>query len=68
MMTTGSEQVAKLRNRTKEEIAQSFSRAVPLGRTSKPEDVANFVSYLASKDSDYMTGQSIMIDGGLGFT
>lgn len=29
------------------------------------QDVANFVSYLASSDSDYMTGQSIMIDGGM---
>lgn len=30
-----------------------------------PEDVAAFVSYLAGPDSDYMTGQSGLIDGGL---
>jgi meso-butanediol dehydrogenase/(S,S)-butanediol dehydrogenase/diacetyl reductase len=30
-----------------------------------PEQVAGYVSYLASEDSDYMTGQSVMIDGGI---
>ena len=30
-----------------------------------PDDVAGFVSYLAGPDSDYMTGQSVMIDGGI---
>ena len=32
-----------------------------------PEDVASFVSYLASRDADYMTGQAVMIDGGVLF-
>lgn len=30
-------------------------------------DVASFVSYRVSEDSDYMTGQSVMIDGGVIF-
>jgi meso-butanediol dehydrogenase/(S,S)-butanediol dehydrogenase/diacetyl reductase len=30
-----------------------------------PEQVAGYVSYLASSDADYMTGQSVMIDGGI---
>ncbi|CAF4233389.1 unnamed protein product, partial [Adineta steineri] len=38
---------------------------IPLGRPAQPDDIANFVSYLASKDSDYMTGQSVIVDGGL---
>ncbi|MYB16736.1 MAG: glucose 1-dehydrogenase [Chloroflexi bacterium] len=38
---------------------------IPLGRVEQPEDVANFVSFLASPDSDYMTGQSVNICGGL---
>jgi meso-butanediol dehydrogenase / (S,S)-butanediol dehydrogenase / diacetyl reductase len=41
---------------------------IPLGRVEQPEDVANFVSYLASEDSNYMTGQSIPIDGGIVFS
>jgi meso-butanediol dehydrogenase/(S,S)-butanediol dehydrogenase/diacetyl reductase len=38
---------------------------IPLGRPEKAEDVANVVSFLASRDSDYMTGQAIVVDGGL---
>ncbi len=45
-----------------------YSELIHLGRVSVPEDVAGFVSYLASKDSDYMTGQSVMIDGGIQFS
>jgi meso-butanediol dehydrogenase / (S,S)-butanediol dehydrogenase / diacetyl reductase len=41
---------------------------IVLGRASTPEDVSNFVSYLASSDSDYMTGQSVLIDGGVAFS
>ncbi|WP_181348004.1 acetoin reductase [Thalassobacillus sp. CUG 92003] len=47
---------------------EKFSEGITLGRTEEPEDVANFVSYLASSDSDYMTGQSVMIDGGIEFS
>ena len=46
---------------------QKFSELIALGRVETPEDVASFVSYLASRDSDYMTGQSVMIDGGVLF-
>jgi meso-butanediol dehydrogenase/(S,S)-butanediol dehydrogenase/diacetyl reductase len=38
---------------------------IPLGRPETAEDVAGLVSFLASRDSDYMTGQAINIDGGL---
>ena len=38
---------------------------IPLGRPEQPSDVAGVVSFLASPDSDYMTGQAIHIDGGL---
>lgn len=37
---------------------------IPLGRLGKPEDVANFVAFLASSQSDYITGQSINVCGG----
>ncbi len=38
---------------------------IPLGRPEKAEDVAPLVAFLVSRDSDYMTGQAINIDGGL---
>lgn len=45
-----------------------FSEGIALGRVEEPRDVASFVSYLASPDSDYMTGQSVLIDGGILFS
>lgn len=39
--------------------------AVPMGRAQTPDDVANLALFLASPAADYMTGQSINIDGGL---
>ena len=50
------------------EAFKKFSEGITLGRPPVPEDVAKFVSYLASPDSDYMTGQSVLIDGGVDFT
>lgn len=38
---------------------------IPLGRPEKADDVAGIVALLASRDSDYMTGQAIIVDGGL---
>lgn len=37
---------------------------IPLGRFAQPEDIAKVVSFLASSDSGYVTGQSIVADGG----
>ena len=53
-----------LGNERGETLAQ-FTKLIALGRVQTPEDVAAFVSYLAGPDSDYMTGQSVMIDGGI---
>ncbi len=39
--------------------------AVPLGRPSEPEDIANMVVFLASPDARNISGQSINVDGGL---
>ncbi len=53
---------------TDAKIGESYGKfvgGIALGRAQTPEDVAAFVSYLAGPDSDYMTGQSPMIDGGL---
>lgn len=44
---------------------KQYAESIALGRPSTPEDVARFVSFLAGPDSDYMTGQAPMIDGGM---
>jgi meso-butanediol dehydrogenase/(S,S)-butanediol dehydrogenase/diacetyl reductase len=49
----------------KGEAMDQYSQLIALGRVQTPEDVAGFVSYLAGPDSNYMTGQSVMIDGGI---
>ena len=41
---------------------------IPLGRLEAPEDVAGVVSFLASPDAGYVTGQSIVVDGGMWFS
>lgn len=39
---------------------------VPLGRMGKPEDIAETVAFLASDHAGYITGQTILVDGGMG--
>jgi len=46
---------------------REFAKRITLGRLSEPEDVAACVSFLAGPDSSYMTGQSLLIDGGMVF-
>ena len=38
---------------------------IPMGRAGQPQDVADLVSFLASSKAGYMTGQSIVVDGGV---
>jgi meso-butanediol dehydrogenase / (S,S)-butanediol dehydrogenase / diacetyl reductase len=44
---------------------EEFSQAILLGRVSTPEDCAGIAAFLASGDSDYMTGQAVQVDGGM---
>ncbi|URZ86623.1 SDR family NAD(P)-dependent oxidoreductase [Floricoccus penangensis] len=65
MLDSIDESVDKISGLGKGNFIQSYtSESIALGRPASPEDVANLVSYLASNKSDYMTGQSIQIDGG----
>jgi meso-butanediol dehydrogenase/(S,S)-butanediol dehydrogenase/diacetyl reductase len=44
---------------------EEFGRGILLGRLSTPEDVAALAGFLASSDSDYITGQAFNVDGGM---
>lgn len=44
------------------------ARSIHLGRVSVGDDVARMVSYLAGEDSDYVTGQTMLVDGGIQFS
>lgn len=47
------------------EALKKFSSGILLGRLQQPEDIANLVSFLASDQADYITGQAIISDGGI---
>lgn len=43
---------------------QGMMTRIPMGRMGKPEEVSNLVLFLASDNSSYMTGSTVVIDGG----
>ena len=53
---------------SEKEMAEADEQAkdrIPLGRSGRPEEVGYLALYLASEASDYMTGQTLHLDGGL---
>ena len=57
--------VTDMTGKLSEEAREAFMQVSPMKRGGTPEDVANVVYFLASPDSDYVTGQVINIDGGM---
>jgi 3-oxoacyl-[acyl-carrier protein] reductase len=47
-----------------EAFIRSMEDAVPLGRLGTPRDIANAVLFLASDEAEYITGTTIIVDGG----
>lgn len=46
-------------------IATALEKAIPFRRLAQPKDIANGVAYLASDEADYVTGQTLSVNGGL---
>lgn len=59
------ERFAELTGAPKGETYKKYVEGIALGRAQTPEDVAALVAFLASDDSDYITGQAILTDGGI---
>lgn len=47
-----------------EEVVSGWSEEVPLGRLGRPEEIADVIAWLASERASYVTGQTILVDGG----
>jgi len=45
-------------------MARRRADLVPLRRVGTPDDVANTIAFLAGRESAYVTGQNIIVDGG----
>lgn len=47
------------------DVQRAALREIPLGRYGTPEELAHLAGYLLSRDNTYVTGQQILVDGGL---
>ncbi|RPJ41967.1 MAG: SDR family oxidoreductase, partial [Deltaproteobacteria bacterium] len=59
------EMEAKFLKQTFADREKDWSNAIPQKRIGDPGDVADLAVYLASRESSYITGQAINVDGGL---
>jgi len=65
LMRWGWRVVSLVGNMPYDDVVGEAVKRIPLGRLETPEDVANLVAFLASSESDYMTGQAINVTGGM---
>jgi 3-oxoacyl-[acyl-carrier protein] reductase len=47
------------------EAAEAAGAFIPMGRIGEPEEIADVIVFLASQGARYMTGQTVVVDGGL---
>ncbi|MBR3780740.1 MAG: 3-oxoacyl-ACP reductase FabG [Clostridia bacterium] len=55
----------KMNSNLSDDDKKAFAEEIPMGRFGTPEEIAGVVSFLAGRDSDYVTAQVITVDGGL---
>lgn len=64
-MTSDLEHRAEEQGRTTNDLAKEIADGIPMRRMGKPEEVGALVAFLASDRAGYLTGTSVVMDGGL---
>jgi len=65
IFTASVEMPAEMVDQANSVILQMSSNAQPVARPGMPEDIANAVAFLCSEDASFMTGASLVVDGGI---
>ncbi|WP_432400636.1 3-oxoacyl-[acyl-carrier-protein] reductase [Wukongibacter sp. M2B1] len=55
----------EMTDKLSEEVVESYTKSIPLGKLGEAKDVANVVAFLCSEEASYLTGQVINVDGGM---
>jgi NAD(P)-dependent dehydrogenase (short-subunit alcohol dehydrogenase family) len=65
LLGTAMDQIAAMQNVDRSAVAAQYRQWIPLGRIGSPEEAAEAVLWLCSSASSYVTGHSMIVDGGL---
>jgi 3-oxoacyl-[acyl-carrier protein] reductase len=64
-LRSNTEHNAKTQGKTVEEVKQALEKAIPAGRFGSAEEFGECCAYLCSAQASYITGQNMLIDGGM---
>jgi NAD(P)-dependent dehydrogenase (short-subunit alcohol dehydrogenase family) len=65
MLAHSFEMTSEIAGMAPDAIKESFLRMVPLGRVGRPEEAADAIVWLCSDEASYVTGHSMIVDGGV---
>lgn len=68
MMQTVEQGMSASQESEPEEVKDKLEESIPFGRYAESKDIANVVMFLASDDSEFVTGSQYRVDGGMGAT
>ncbi|MCZ0717322.1 acetoin reductase [Aerococcus kribbianus] len=64
MLKASAHEIAQEAGQDDQWALDQFAQGVTMGRLAEPEDIAKVIAFLASDDANYITGQTIVVDGG----
>jgi 3-oxoacyl-[acyl-carrier protein] reductase len=59
------QELGKKQSKRADQAMADITRNIPMKRFARPEEIAKSAAFLLSDDASYITGQSVVIDGGL---